>query len=324
MVCRFPFTMNQRIMKNEKKILVAVDGSAYSSNALDYLIRLFAADEQVAIHLLSVVSAGGGERNWMMEVDSLRPLPPQAVKRKRIATRYLKDAAARLLRNGFAEQRVSYGVEVAAGPSVGAAIHSMARAGLYDALLIGRRGIGKVGEMFFGSVSAHLFEKCHEVPLWIIDGEVTSTNFLIGVHHTPQSLLAVDHLAFMLRNHPEVTIYLYHSDILLGKKPSPRPREFYAVWGEDWCREHLDFDNHLFHAHARILIDNGIRAAQIKRLPVHRGMDAGRHLLQQAKKHHCGTIIIGRRGKDMVTGWQRRVSDSTVRRARNVAIWIVN
>ncbi len=309
-------------MKNEKKILVAVDGSAFSSNALDYLIRIFSGDSEVAIHLLSVVSAGSGDQSWKMEVDPYRTLSPQAVKRRGIATKYLKDGQARLLRNNFQESQVTFSVEVTTGV-LAAAIHQPATSGLYDALLIGRRGIGKVGEMFFGSVSSYLFEKCHEIPLWIIDGEVISNRFLIGVHHTPQSLMAVDHLAFILRAHPDVKVYLYHSDILLGNKPSPKPKEFYAVWGEDWCREHLDFDNHLFHAHARILIDNGIKAKQIIRLPVHMGMDAGRNLLQQAKKHRCGTIIIGRRGKEVVTSWQRRVSDSTIKRAHNVAVWIV-
>lgn len=41
----------------KKKILVAVDGSVYSSNSLDYLIRLFRENDAFDIDLFAAVSA---------------------------------------------------------------------------------------------------------------------------------------------------------------------------------------------------------------------------------------------------------------------------
>ncbi|MDH4319304.1 MAG: universal stress protein, partial [Desulfobulbaceae bacterium] len=200
----------------EKKILVAVDGSVYSSNSLDYLIRLFKSDTTIAVHLLSIISTAGSDQNWMLDVDPLREHTPATERKICKAAKYLKDAKQRLIRNGFDEERVTFATQTTSGVP-GMAIHHEAHKSAYDALLIGRRGVGVVGGMIFGSVSADLINRCHEVPVWIIDGEVTSTNYLLGVHPILESMLAADHLAFMVNNTPDSKIYLYHSGALLQK-----------------------------------------------------------------------------------------------------------
>lgn len=306
----------------KKKILVAVDGSVYSSNSVDYLIRLFKEDSNLTIQLLSAVSAGSSDQNWMLDVDPLRGDTPAVELRKAKARRYLEDARARLLRNGFTEEQVECSVE-SYSTSIATSIHHHANQGIYDGLLIGRRGVGKVGEMFMGSVSADLITKCHEVPLWIIDGEVTSTSFLLSVHSSPQSLLAADHLAFIMQNNPNTQIYLYHSSSVFGSTQAASPGQFHDQWGEEWCNEHLDLDNHLYQAHTRILVDNGVPEKQISQIPPHRDIEASHDLLRQAKKHGCGTIVIGRRGREVEKGLLGGVSDRTTQHAQNMAIWLV-
>ena len=305
-----------------KKILVAVDGSVYSSNSLDYLIRLFKNDSSLNIHLLSIVSAGSSDQNWMLDVDPLRSESPVVDLRKAKASRYLKDASDRLLRNGFSEEQVHFSVESSAG-SIATSIHHHANQGLYDGLLVGRRGVGKIGEMFMGSVSADLINKCHEVPLWIIDGEVTSTCFLLAVHCTPESLLAADHLAFIMHSNPETEVYLYHSSSVFGSTQVAPPEQFHDQWGEAWCTEHLDLDNHLYQAHTRILIENNIPKERITGISPRLDLDASHDLLRQAKKHGCGTVVIGRRGREIDKGLLGGVSDRTTQNAQNVAVWLV-
>lgn len=306
----------------EKKILVAVDGSVYSSNSLDYLIRLFKNDQNLTIHLLSVVSAGSSDQNWMLDVDPLRGDTPAVELRKAKAKRYLNDAKARLLRNGFSEEQIEYSVE-SSSAALATTIHHFANQGMYDGLLVGRRGVGKMGEMFMGSVSADLIRKCHEVPLWIIDGDVTSTRFLLAVHSTPRSLMAADHLSFVMKNNPNTKVYLYHSSSFFGSAPPAPTEEFHDQWGEEWCRQHLDPENHLYQAHARILADNGIPENQISKIPPHMDLDASHDLLRQAKKHGCGTVVIGRRARDVEKGLLGGVSDRTTQHAQNMAVWLV-
>jgi nucleotide-binding universal stress UspA family protein len=305
-----------------KKILAAIDGSSFSSNSLDYLVRLFRGDENISVHFFSVVSASSGDQNWMFEVDPMRQHSP-ATDRKRItAERYLRDAKSRLVREGFAEERITFSTAITSA-QIATAIHHEANRGIYDALVIGRRGIGRVGEMFMGSVSAHLVDKCHEVPLWIIDGEITSRRFLLAVHCTPKSLMAADHLGFIIKDCPETEVLLYHSKGLFRREPKVDLEEYHRQWGKEWCDEYLDPENYLFYAHAQILKDHGVPGKGIRQLPMKMEFDAGRDLIKQAKNHDCGTIVVGRRPRGAEKGIFGGVTDRALGQAQNLALWIV-
>jgi nucleotide-binding universal stress UspA family protein len=306
----------------DKKILVAVDGSTYSSNSLDYLTRLFKNDPDFHVHLLGVVSAGSSDQNWMLDVDPLRSDTPAVELHKAKASRYLNKAQNRLLTNGFSEEQIEFSAE-SSSAAIATTIHHFANQGMYDSLLVGRRGVGKVGEMFLGSVSQDLLHQCHEVPVWIIDGEVTSIRFLLAAHCCTQSLLAADHLAYMMSGNPDTEVCIYHSSSVFGSAPPHEPEQFHQQWGKEWCDEHLDLDNYLYKAHTRILIDNGVPEKQISHIPPHRDLDASHDLLRQAQKHGCGTVVIGRRGRDTDKGLLGGVSDRTTQHAQNMAVWIV-
>ena len=304
----------------EKKILVAIDGSVYSSNSLDYLAKLFGPDPSLSIHLLSVVSSGGGGKDWMFDVDPHRSQLPESEKRAHSARKQLKDAEERLIRSGFARERIESRVKIASG--ISAAIREEAERGNYDSVLIGRRGLGAVGSMFFGSTSGELIEKCHKVPLWIVDGNVNASRFLLAVQSHPTSLIAADHLAFMLKEHPGAEICLYHSNAVFGSQQPAKAEDFHGQWGKSWCDQYLDLENFLFYAHAQLLIDSGIPRHRITQLPAQMHIDVGTDLLRQAKQHHCGTIVIGRRRRDLAKGQLKGVSDKTLNQAQNIAVWL--
>ncbi|MDD3618846.1 MAG: universal stress protein [Desulfobulbaceae bacterium] len=305
-----------------KKILVAIDGSIYSSNSIDYLIRLFRDDPSLAIHLFAVVSEAGSGQNWMYEVDSLREHTPLTDRRRITAERFLRDARDRLVRNGVGEDRVTFTAQVSQMQSA-KTIHHESNKGVYDALVIGRRGMGRVGEMLLGSVSAFLVEKCHEIPLWIIDGEITSNRFLLAVQCKPQSLLAADHLGFITGSLPEAEIFLYHSNVLFGADQPAAPEEFHPIWGKEWCDQYLDIENYLFYAHAQVLKDHGVHPKRITQLPMERNLEVSRDLIKQADRHNCGTIVIGRRSRDAGKGMFGGVSDRALSKAQNLALWLV-
>ncbi|NLX19494.1 MAG: universal stress protein [Desulfobulbus sp.] len=304
----------------KKSILVAADSSVSTKNSLDYLARLFAHDNDLTIHLLSVIPTGGGGKDWMFEVDPLRTETPGSDKRTMAARRHLKEAEERLLRSGFAKEQIQTRTKTAT--SISNAIREEAERGRFDSVLIGRRGLGSVGNMFFGSTSGDLVEKCHKVPLWIVDGHISASRFLLAVQSHPASLMAADHLAFMLRNHPSAEICLYHSNAVFGSQQVARAEDFHAQWGKSWCDKYLDIDNFLFYAHAQLLVDNGIPRHRISQLPVQMHLDVGTDLLRQARQHHCGTIVIGRRRRDLAKGHLKGVSDKTLKQAQNIAVWL--
>ena len=267
----------------EKTILVAIDGSVYSANSLDYLARLFAADSSLHLHLLAVAPSGGAGKEWMFDVDPHRSPTAGSDQRTQQAHRHLREAGERLQRAGVSAERIQARVRVATG-GIGATIRDEAERGSYDSLVIGRRGLGGVGSMLFGSTSGELVEKCQRVPLWIVDGKVSSHRFLLAVHCQPASLKAADHLGFVLKNHPDAEICLYHSDSVFGKQAPARAEEFHAQWGRAWCDRHLDIDNFLFYAHAQMLMDNGVGRRRITQLPVQMHLDVSGDLLRQVRE----------------------------------------
>jgi nucleotide-binding universal stress UspA family protein len=244
-----------------------------------------------------------------------------AARRSKIAS-YLHDADERLRRNGFSADRIS--VSLLATPfSPAAAVHQQLLCGSYDSLLIGRRGMGRLGELLLGSVSAELLCRCHETPVWLLDGDVASSRFLLAVHSSLGSLSAADHLAFILSGCPEAEIFIYHSFALFGSAPVAPLKDFEERLGKDWCGKHLDFETCLYQAHTDILLANGMAGQQIRPLPPHRDFEVGHDLLRQAKQHGCGTIVVGRRGPTEAKGLLGGVSDRIIRHAENLAVWIV-
>lgn len=306
----------------DKKVLVAIDGSVYSLNSIDYLIKLFREDTKLSIHLFAVVSEAGSGQNWMYDVDPHREHAPLTEKRRITAEKYLRDAKGRLIRNGFHEEAVTFEAQVTSTQAA-IAIHHETNRGKYDALVIGRKGMGKVGELFFGSVSAYLIEQCHETPIWLVDGEISTNRFLLAVHSKPESLLAADHLGFHTKDNPESEIMLYHSNVLFGRDKLADPEDFYEVWGKKWCDQYLDPENYLFYAHAQVLKDHGISPKRITQLPMGRNLYVSRDLIKQAKKNKCGTIVMGRRAREDEKGMFGGVSDQTLQQAENLALWLV-
>ena len=62
-----------------KKILVAVDGSPYSTHSLRYLGQLFQNLPDIHFHLLSLVPAsslGSAARDWLSEAELLNTVSP--------------------------------------------------------------------------------------------------------------------------------------------------------------------------------------------------------------------------------------------------------
>lgn len=308
-----------------RKILVAVDGSPYSTHSLRYLAQLFQHLPDIRLHLLSIVpanTAGPAAQDWLNEAELLNTMS-QATRNLMVnQKKYMQQAMDTLKRLGIAEEQIQTTVRLSKQSVAKDIIHE-ARQGKYDALLIGRRGIGKLEEMIMGSVSATILDKCHDVPLWIIDGQVNSYKFLVPVDGTSHSLKAIDHLAFIISDNPFAEVTLFYSKALLGSHPKIEPKDFYAVWGEEWCEKNLRRPDSLFHAPKQLLIDSGFPAERIFWQETFMGIDPSRQILRQALIDDFGTIVMGRRGEEVSKGIFRGVSDRVLLMAEEVAIWIV-
>ncbi|MFH2124385.1 MAG: universal stress protein [Pseudomonadota bacterium] len=307
----------------EKQILIAVDGSMYSTQSLEYVALLFADNPDIHFHLTTCISAGESLPPIAADSNnSLFPVSPGVEKKRDTAQYYLQSATDKLIRLQIPAKRIHSSVEIS-GHDIGATIQYHAENLLMDSILIGRRGLNTLSEMLLGSVSATLLKKCHEIPLWIIDGEVKNSNFLVPVDGSLPSLLAVDHLSHIMEGQKDITIYLFHCLHFLGKKIQANPESFYHIWDKEWCDTHLTGEDHLFHGPKQLLIETGVPEKNIIILPEVSDLEAAHGILRQAKKHQCGTIVIGRRGDEITKGILGGVSDRTIKHAQDIALWIV-
>jgi len=307
----------------KKEILIAIDGSVYSNQSLSYISTLFAAHSDIHFHLCTWITAGASIMPPAADPkNSLIPSGGAQRKKEATATRYLKKATEKLIRATIAPERIHTSVQVS-GYNIAAAIQQTARKDLLDSILIGRRGLGGISEMLMGSVSATLFRRCHDTPLWIIDGEVQSKNFLVPVDGSPNSLMAIDHLCHIFAKRTDIRIFLFHCTALFGKKLQCNPKLFYHKWDKEWCDSHLSGEDCLFNGPRRLLLEAGIPEQQILVLPKVPDFEQAHGIIREAKKQHCGTIVMGRRGAGMAKGLFGGVSDRAVKHVQDLALWIV-
>ena len=134
------------------RLLVAIDGSAGSELALAAALTI-ARRDHASLTLLSVASdATADMAGW--SAARIGAVPPTQEERDACADKVLRNAVARL------PEDVSVRTIVRRGRP-GPAIVAEARGGTYDGLLVGARGLGRVGALV-GSVSQYVL---HHAPI---------------------------------------------------------------------------------------------------------------------------------------------------------------
>lgn len=307
----------------QKEILVAIDGSVYSNQSLAYLATLFSKQEDIHFHLGTWVTAGNSVMATVADSkNSLMPTSGAQTKKEDNAKGFLNKATEKLTKAGVDPERIETFLQVA-GYNIAGAIQQSAERKLMDSILVGRRGLNGISEMLMGSVSATLFQKCHAIPLWIIDGEVTSKDFLVPVDGSLGSLMAIDHMCHMLGKRDDIHIYLFHCSSMFRKKLQCKPDLFYHKWDKTWCDTHLAKNDCLFDGPQRLLHEADIPDRCVTVLPKASDLEEARGILREAKNHNCGTIVMGRRGVGMAKGLFGGVSDRTVKRVQDLALWVI-
>jgi nucleotide-binding universal stress UspA family protein len=138
------------------KILVAVDGSAYTKRMLAYLA---AHDEWL------------GDRHQYTVLHAVPAVPPRAaaVLDKDMLKSYYNDEADKVLktvRTFFTKQRIQAEFAHKVGPAADV-IASAAGKGKFDLLIMGSHGHGTLGNLVMGSVATKVMAHC-DVPVLLV------------------------------------------------------------------------------------------------------------------------------------------------------------
>lgn len=308
----------------EKKILLAVDNSVHSRQAIDYAVRMSSVAQNLEYTLFHVQPPISQFLLDEAEIDfKARAKLKRLVKENaRKAQRFLEEHKDHMVRLGVSENAIDTVTE----PKIqGLArdIIERAQQKLYDAVVVGRRGLSRAQKMFMGHVTTNLLEHCTVIPVWVVDGEVTATKIMAAVDGSESSLRAVDHLSFMVGQNPEVKLTLFHviprvaDYCVIDFKDQKEDIEEIIAKGDRRCIEH-------FYAHVRKKFSEaGIQEDQIEIKTTRRTVNVGKAITQEAKKGEYGTVVIGRRGvsKAFFLG---SVSKYVIDKISNRAFWLVS
>ncbi len=307
----------------ERKILLAVDGSTCSNQAIDYIATLFANRPEVKIHILHCSASSGSLLPEPEDpANSLMPTNHKFDKRQAVGLRYLQKAEEKLISLGISADRLT-SATVHGDASVAKSLKNYGEKQLVDCIVVARRGLGVVGEMLMGSVSAELFRKCRSIPLWIIDGQVQSKRILVPVDGSVYSLMAVDHLAHIFAGRNDISFFFFHTRSFLSSHIQCVPEDYYSRWGKEWCDTNLRGKNCLFNGPIQLLLDSGIAQEAIHTLSEPTALEESMSIISHARKNSCGTIVIGRRREGLAKGLMGSVSSRTMLQTQDMALWLV-
>ena len=313
-------------MGTGKKILIAVDGSSYSLQAIKYVATL-CSGSPVEVSLLHVLPMASEELLWQISLDeNFKSKIKEQYERfndecSRAAQNFLDEAKEIMVNSGYVPDFI---MTMLRQWQTGIArdIIAEARKG-YDAVVIGRRGMGRVESLMLGSVSAQVVQGVDWIPVWVIGGEILSSKMLLAVDASANSRQAVIYAApYAAQAEAEVT--LLHV-----------VRKFFPGWSPylTSAGEEIETELHenlkakiqgMFDEYKGRLENAGVDPDRIRTVCKFGSYSRAADILATAREGNYGTIIMGRRGISAVREFiMGRVTTKVLNGAEGLAVWVV-
>jgi len=183
-----------------------------------------------------------------------------------------------------------------------------AESGMYDAVVLGRRGLSRLEEALLEqSVSQGLLQETMTIPLWICRmPELNRQNVLACVDGSVPAYQAVDHAAFMLADEP------LHELTLLGVEAAAPGSGQASDWSE------------IFVKCMDICKENGLDTSRVSTRVLHESAVAPA-ILAEAERGRYAAVAVGHSGKGrrlMGRFLFGSVSSELLRRLAGAALWV--
>ncbi len=308
----------------EKKILIAVDKSKHSKNAVIYTVQMASTIKNlkyVLFHVEPMVSlylTDEARRN----VTARKELERVLKKNHEAAVELLEGYKAEMVRRGIDPDHIeTHSVRRKLGVVID--ILSEAREKRYTAVVVARRGISHLEGVVMGSVSAKLAEHSSTIPVWIVDGRARSANILVAMDGSEHSLRALEHVVSVTHDNPEARFTIYH---VMRKDRDYAGLEFEIPTSPELEKVLARTNRHFvdeFHERAeQMLSEAGISRDRIEVRVAERKRNPGKAILEKIKSGHFGTVVLGRSGMSK-SFFMGSVSNYVTRRATDCAVWLV-
>jgi nucleotide-binding universal stress UspA family protein len=313
-----------KLKKLKKNLLVAVDDSVHSRNALRYLARISEWVHDLGFTLFSVQPAVSQflQEEARRDPAARRELDRIATAHRRAAQDMMEGHREFLVRSGVDEERIRTVTRLRV-QGVARDILTYTQEGLFDAVVMGRRGRSRFQDLLMGSVTAGVVENARFAPVWLVDGDVTDRRILAAVDGSENSLRAVDHLAFILGGLSGAEVLLFHMTprlkdtcgLDLEKEGSPELETAVA-------RENRRCIDNFRQRAGALLEQAGIPESRVQWKSVEGWSDVAGAILDEAAKGGYGTVVLGRRGQGN-RFFSGTISRRVTARLSGTALWLV-
>jgi len=308
----------------KKKILLAVDNTRPSQRAIHYAVQLSSVVKKlhyVLIHIQPMISDYLKEE-VSKSASERRQLETVLKKNDHFARKLLDDHRNEMENKGIAPDRIEC---ITKKRNLGYAkdIIDYAQKERYDTIVVGRRGLSGLVKMYAGSVTTNILEQSQVIPVWLVDGEVASSEILMAIDGSEASLRAVDHVSLILSGNSDIRLTLLHvtsnarnyCEIDMEEQPDPELEKIVAR-GDKACIDQ-------FYPHAiKKFKDAGISEDQIQIETVDGRRRVSKAILDFAQNGNYGTVVIGRRGANK-SFFMGSVSRYLIDKISNRALWVV-
>ncbi len=316
-------------METGKNILIGIDGSSGSREALNYIGLVFADNPDAHIdllHILPPVPPLFTERG--SDIRELQNIQRRAAKfekecRER-ATSIMEDAKDILAQYHIGEENLGFLVRPRM-TELAREFLLMEEGNMYDAIVLGRRGMSRIEQLFLGSLTNSVLQLAKKITICVVDGKIKSKKLLLPIDGSPNSRRALNNAAWLLTvsEFTEVAI-LYVLTPFFPKEIKEKSPESEKI--EASLRNPLAKDAEELLANAKKTLEKeGVPADSIKTHLETKSTGIAGTILKFAKNQNYNSIMIGRRGisrtKQFLFGG---VSNKIIQQVQDMAVWVVS
>jgi len=259
----------------EKHLLVAVSEDKRALYGARFVGHFFSNKEGMKITLFYTTPKP--PQLWENERshETVAQQQEQARQYEKKGRRALESGRAELRAHGFKDEQLESKL-LARRYSKVMDIVQEAHMGLYDAVVLGRRGLSWIEEAFEESVTKGILEQEFTFPIWMCrQHDLERRNVLVCVDGSDESLRIVDHVGFMLRDEPGHDVTLLMVDT--GKSAEGREPEAVLAKSRD------------------TLLANGVPEERVRNL-VLKGSNVIKTIKKEAEEGRYAVVAVGRTG----------------------------
>ncbi|MDH3885470.1 MAG: universal stress protein [Desulfobacterales bacterium] len=309
-------------MQNHPKILLAVDGSDQSLNAVRYVGRLFSKKSQIVLlHVMAEIPEAFRD----MHVDSSghsegHLLGIWKVHQEEIIDDFMQQAQALLLDADIAPEAVNVNAQSMRSGIARDIINESYED--YSALVVGRTGASKIEEITMGSVASKLVETIGHIPIIVVGESPESQKILIALDGSEGSMNAVANVGALLEP-AECEVMFCHVIRPLNIQQLGTKELFKQKHEAHWIAANQRKIVPVLNEAKRRLLKAGFSEEQISSEILTHQKSRAAAIAKAAAAGGFDTIVFGRRGFTSVGDFKiGRVSRKILHFAFQPALWI--